>query len=172
MTEPRDGRRSEPSDERRPDPEAWDLTVTGAVAEPLTLPVAELRSLAFETTEAEVSCQSVSAAESTWRGVRAGVLLERARPREEAAFGLVRAAGGDFACSFALDRLADALLAVERDGAPIPADRGGPVRLLPGGGGADCWEQLKWVSRIEVRVDEPVAADTAAEIALGRSDEE
>ncbi len=75
---------------------------------------------------------------------------------------------GDYACAFPLDRVNDAMLAFELDGEALPREHGGPARLVPTAAGSDCWESVKWVAELEVRRSEPVAGDTAEEIALGR----
>ena len=78
---------------------------------------------------------------------------------------------GDYACSFPLDVLADALLAVDLDGEPVPERHGGPARLVPRGDDADCWESVKWVSTVAVLSTRPEGADTARELALDRAGE-
>ncbi len=100
--------------------------------------------------------------------VRVGDLLERAGPSAEAEHALARAMDGDYACSFPLEALSDALLAVELDGEPLPVEHGGPARLVPIGPNRDCWESVKWVSEIRVGETPFPDADTAKETALSR----
>jgi DMSO/TMAO reductase YedYZ molybdopterin-dependent catalytic subunit len=141
------------------DPSRWTVTVTGAVADPRTVRASDLAALETVTAAASTACDGETAPRSRWRGVPVGTVLDRARPRRRASHALVRSADPDFACGFALDRLRDALLAVRLDGDPIPTERGGPVRLLVDD--ADCWERVKWVSRIDVLDEPPGDADTA-----------
>jgi DMSO/TMAO reductase YedYZ molybdopterin-dependent catalytic subunit len=141
------------------DPARWTVTLTGAVADPQTVRASDLAALETVSVEAATGCEGETTAPDRWRGVRAATLLDRARPRTDASHALVRSADPDFACGFDLDRLRDALLAVRLGGDPIPTERGGPVRLLVDD--ADCWERVKWVSRIDVLDEPPGEADTA-----------
>jgi DMSO/TMAO reductase YedYZ molybdopterin-dependent catalytic subunit len=75
---------------------------------------------------------------------------------------------GEYACSYQRDRVDDALLAVELDGRPLPVEHGGPARLVPTTADSDCWESVKWVTTLEVCTSEPVADDTAENIATSR----
>lgn len=150
---------STPSDD--PDPARWTVTFTGAVANPRTVRASDLAALETVSAEVATGCEGETTAPDRWRGVRVGTVLDRARPRADASHALVRSADPEFACGFALDRLRDALLAVSLDGDPIPTERGGPVRLLVDD--ADCWERVKWVSRIDVLDEPPGDADTARE---------
>lgn len=145
------------------DPNRWTVTLTGAVADPQTMRAADLAVLETELVESSTACagEEGTADRGRWRGVRVGTLLDRARPRDDASHALVRSSDPDFACGFELDRLRNALLAVRLDGEPIPTERGGPVRLLVDD--ADCWERVKWVSRIDVLDGPPGEDDTARE---------
>ena len=75
---------------------------------------------------------------------------------------------GDYACAFPLERLSDALLAVELEGELLPVEHGGPARLVPIGADTDCWEHVKWVAEIEVGETPFSDADTAKDVALSR----
>jgi len=146
------------------DPARWTVTVTGAVADPQAVRASDLASLVTEPVESSTACAGEAAEPSRWRGVRVGTLLDRARPRVDASHVLVQSADPGFACGFDLDRLCDAHLAVRLDGDRIPTERGGPVRLLVDD--ADCWERVKWVSRIDVLDEPPGDADTARDRVL------
>jgi len=142
-----------------PDPSRWTVRLTGALADPRTVRASDLAALETESVAASTSCDDETASSERWRGVRVGTVLDRARPRKGASHALVRSADADFACGFDLARLREAFLAVRLDGDPIPTERGGPVRLLVDD--ADCWERVKWVSRIDVRETPPDEDDTA-----------
>jgi len=150
-------------------PDEWCLRVTGAVAEPLRLTGAELRTLPEMGVTDDFACvEGWRAEDLSWRGVRLGAVLAQARPAAEAAYVLVHAMDGDYASAFSIDRARDALLAFDLDGEPLSVEHGGPARLVPTDGGADCWESVKWVSEIEITATEPTSRDTARELALGR----
>lgn len=150
------------------DPAGWRLDVTGAVTQELSLDSADLDDFPAETFTADFTCVEGWVAEDlAWRGVRVGDVLARAEPTAAASHALVRAMDGEYACSFPLDALADAVLAVELDGDPLPVEHGGPARLVPTGD-ADCWESVKWVDALEVTEGPPADDDTAKELALSR----
>ena len=150
------------------DPEGWRLDVTGAVASERTLDRGDLRALPTESFTADFACVEGWVAEDlSWRGVRVGDVLDRAAPTAAAGHALVRAMDGEYACSFPLERLRDAVLALELDGAALPVEHGGPARLVPTGD-ADCWESVKWVAELAVTESAPGDADTAESIALSR----
>ncbi|WP_372912709.1 molybdopterin-dependent oxidoreductase [Salinigranum sp.] len=146
--------------------DGWRLTVDGRVDRPLSLSHDDLRAMELVSATGDFSCvEGWTATDLTWRGVRVTDLLDRAGPDAEAAFALVHAMDGEYACGYPLDALDGALLALELDGEPLPVEHGGPARLVPADGG-DCWESVKWVARIELHATEP--ADTARELALSR----
>jgi DMSO/TMAO reductase YedYZ molybdopterin-dependent catalytic subunit len=147
---------------------SWTLNVTGSVEHPLSLTRADLRAFPLERYTADFECVAGwSAAGLQWRGVGVREMLDRAGATDDAEYALVRAMDGDYACLFALDRVADAVLAVELDGEPLPVDHGGPARLVPTDG-SDCWESVKWVAELELLASEPDDGDTAKELALSR----
>ncbi|WP_251329510.1 molybdopterin-dependent oxidoreductase [Haloplanus pelagicus] len=146
---------SDPPDEA--DPDRWTVTVEGAVAEPLSASVTVLGADA--SMRSATACAGNRAPDRSWRGVRVGTILDRVDPAPEATHGLVRSADPDYACGFDLGRLRGALLATRLAGEAIPTGRGGPVRLLVPD--ADCWERVKWVTRIDVLTTPPGDADTA-----------
>jgi DMSO/TMAO reductase YedYZ molybdopterin-dependent catalytic subunit len=150
------------------DPEAWTLDVTGSVDRPLALTRDDLSDHSLASFHEDFECEAGWTAEGlSWRGLRVETLLDRAEPTENAAYGLVRAMDGDYACSFPVARLHEAILALKLDGEPLPVAHGGPARLVPTGDG-DCWESVKWVAEIELLEGEPTAADTAQSLALSR----
>jgi len=147
----------------------WTLAVGGSVSRRLRLDRSALTALPRESFDEDFACVAGWVAEGlSWRGVRVGALLDRAEPSADGDHALVRAMDGDYACSFPIDRLGDALLAVELDGDPLPVAHGGPARLIPAESDSDCWESIKWVSEIEVVTEPPTADDTAKEIAFRR----
>lgn len=147
----------------------WEFRVTGAVAHALDIDRTDLADLPTESYTADFDCFEGWTAENlSWRGVRVSTLLERAEPTIASTHVLAHAMDGDYACGFRIDRISNALLALELDGGPLSVEHGGPARLVPTGAGADCWESLKWVSEMEVRESAPTADDTAEETALSR----
>jgi DMSO/TMAO reductase YedYZ molybdopterin-dependent catalytic subunit len=151
------------------EPSDWTLRVTGAVAEPLRVEREDLASFPVETVTEDFECVEGWVAEGlSWQGVRVSSVLDRADPTIDEGYVLVHAMDGDYACSVPRSRAAESLLAFRLDGEPLPVTHGGPARFVPTDGGADCWESVKWVTALEIRASEPVAGDTAKEIALDR----
>jgi DMSO/TMAO reductase YedYZ molybdopterin-dependent catalytic subunit len=151
------------------DPSDWSLRVIGAVAEPFRVGREDLAAFPVETVTEDFECvEGWAAAGLSWQGVRVGTVLDRADPTVDDGYVLVHAMDGDYACSLPRARAEASLLAVGLDGEPLAVTHGGPARFVPTDGGADCWESVKWVTALEVRESEPVAGDTAKEIALDR----
>ncbi|GAA0204148.1 molybdopterin-dependent oxidoreductase [Halobacterium noricense] len=151
------------------DPSGWRLHVTGAVSQPLRLALEDLRALPCGDFSDDFTCvEGWRARDLSWHGVSVGSVLARAKPTQHATDVLVRAMDGDYASSFPLDRARSALIAIELEGEAVPLEHGGPARLVPTGGDADCWESVKWVSEIEVLTANPTDRDTAETIALNR----
>jgi len=150
------------------DPTGWELAVDGRVGQPRTYAREDLRAMPLAERTGDFSCvEGWTASGLTWRGVELDPLLDDAD--EDASFALVHAMDGEYACGFPLAALDGALLAIELDGEPLPVEHGGPARLVPAGDGADCWESVKWVSRLELLAEAPTAvADTARDLALSR----
>jgi DMSO/TMAO reductase YedYZ molybdopterin-dependent catalytic subunit len=82
----------------------------------------------------------------------------------------VAAVDGGYARAYSLDRLGNAVPAVEFDGTPLPVEHGGPARLVFPAGDSECWESLRWVARFDVRTTRPAEADTARDVALARTE--
>jgi hypothetical protein len=127
------------------DLQSWRLMVTGAVAEPLELNVADLTVEA--RLDATIDCTGGWYARRAWRGVHLSTLLDRA--------GVISGARSIVVCSstgysrrFSVRDSASALLAVAVDDSRLAHVHGAPIRLvMPGRRGYD-W--VKWVERIEV----------------------
>jgi sulfane dehydrogenase subunit SoxC len=155
------------------DPDAWRLEIGGAVERPLTLSLAELRARPTVTRAVTLECagngrarmeprpisqpwltEAVGTAE--WTGVPLGALLEEAGLRDDAVevlfTGLDRGIEGgveqDYERSLSVAEAlgADALLAYEMGGAPLPPQHGYPLRLIIAG-----WygmAHVKWLRAI------------------------
>jgi DMSO/TMAO reductase YedYZ molybdopterin-dependent catalytic subunit len=90
-------------------------------------------------------------------GVRLGALLSRAQPNERATYLTLHASRDDFAASIPLAEVLDeGIVVYQADGAPLPVERGGPIRFLIRNPAAcktaeldDC-ANVKFVDRIEL----------------------
>jgi DMSO/TMAO reductase YedYZ molybdopterin-dependent catalytic subunit len=112
---------------------------------------------------------------ASWHGVRLATVLERAGVRQRRAWVLVGGVDDMNVRSqtsvpgaswiFPLEALeaAGAFLATQMNGEPLPADHGGPVRLVvPGWYGCAC---IKWVDRIEIVPGDAAATSQMREFA-------
>lgn len=138
--------------ERATDP-GYQLVVDGAVREPLSLSLADLRALPLHEAELPIACVEGWSASARWRGVPVRMLLAMAGADEGAEItvesmqprGLYRRS--DVNATQAADR--DTLLALDLDGEPLHLDHGYPVRLI--GPNRPGVMQTKWVDRLVVR---------------------
>ena len=129
------------------DRQAWQLTVDGHVAQPLTLSYEALLQLPGETIAATLDCTGGWYTTQAWRGVRLGYLLEQAGLAAEAQSIVVEAVSG-YKRRFPLAEARHFLLAFSVAGQPLSHGHGFPLRLVaPGRRG---FEWVKWVSRVEV----------------------
>jgi DMSO/TMAO reductase YedYZ molybdopterin-dependent catalytic subunit len=155
------------------DPEAYRLEIGGAVERPLSLTLAELRERPAVTRAVTLECAGNGRAlleprpisqpwlteaigTAQWTGVPLGALLEEAGLSDDAVevlfTGLDRGIEGgveqDYARSLPVAEAlgADALLAYEMGGAPLPPQHGYPLRLVIAG-----WygmAHVKWLGAI------------------------
>lgn len=152
------------------DADTWTLTINGLVENPLTINYQELCSLptvryvAFlecygngrtrfvETgKEAEgVQWRLGAIANAEWEGVPVSVLIERTGISPHATqVECISAGEAEFVRGVDLEPLLkDAIIAYRMNGEPIPADHGGPVRLVVPGWGGINW--VKWISEMTV----------------------
>jgi len=179
------------------DPAAFELSVGGHVATPLTLSLDEVRARPAVELEVTMECagngrallpdpRSVSqpwfseaVGTGAWRGTPLAPLLVEAGPRDgarEVVFtGLDRGLeGGEeqwFERSLPLDEALrdDVLVAYEMNGAPLVPQHGFPLRLVvPGWYGMT---HVKWLTRVTV-VDRPFAGYQQTHAYLMRRDED
>jgi DMSO/TMAO reductase YedYZ molybdopterin-dependent catalytic subunit len=134
----------------------WSFSVYGEVDEPLGLRWDELTALPPAELVADLHCVTRwSKFDTRWRGVRVRDLLERAKPRPAATHVMAFCFGG-YTTNLPLEAVmsADALIAYEYDGSPVPAEHGGPARLLVPA--RYLWKSAKWIRALEVMDhDEP-----------------
>ncbi|HEX5499681.1 MAG TPA: molybdopterin-dependent oxidoreductase, partial [Thermomicrobiales bacterium] len=137
------------------DPQTWRLRVWGDVARPIAWSWQEFQSLPQTTITGDMHCVARwSALDLVWGGTPIGEVLAQAEVLPEARFVIFHGEGG-YAANLPLAALSpDVLLAASLGGAPLPPERGGPLRLIAPNRYA--WKSVKWLRGIEfARADAP-----------------
>jgi sulfite oxidase len=159
-----------------PAAEDWALVVEGKVTRPLRLSLAELKEFPAATATCVLACAGNgrafyepavpglpwgpgAAGNARWTGVRVRDLLDAAGLKRGARH--LHSAGTDdpppgqspFLRSIEIEKaLADAIVAWEMNGEPLPAIHGAPARLVVPGWSGNHW--MKWLARLSVRAQE------------------
>jgi DMSO/TMAO reductase YedYZ molybdopterin-dependent catalytic subunit len=137
-------------------PQRWDLRVHGAVAEPFSLSFAQLLDLPQVDQVSDIHCvTSWSKLGVRWRGVSFRVVADRAKVDPAARFVVMECEQG-FTTSLPLEAMldSDVLLVHSVDGQALPAEHGGPVRMLVPK--RYFYKSAKWLRGLKfVTVDEP-----------------
>lgn len=147
-------------------PELWPgLTIEGLVQRPAVLTESDLADLTQRSLTDDFRClEGWSVPDQTWDGVPLSVLLDIVEPLPNATYAAISAA--DFSVTVPLGAdTANILLATRLNGSSLPAQHGGPCRLVA----VDqaCYASVKWVDRI--RITEKMPTETAREIAAARN---
>ena len=131
--------------------ESWRLMVTGYVARPQALTLAQLRAMPQHSATLPISCVEGWSASAQWSGVRVRDLLAYVGAEPGVGVHVVSAQrrGGNRTSD--IDRVLamdpDTLLALEVHGQPLALDHGYPLRLIaPARPGA---LQTKWISQLQ-----------------------
>lgn len=114
------------------DPEKWDFTVEGLVANPMRLTYAEFLKLPKTVSVSDFHCVTGwSRLDNKWEGVSFKTITELAKPLEEAKYVTI-IAEEDYTTSLPLKELLDpdVILAYNFDDKPLPPEHGGPLRLV------------------------------------------
>ena len=139
------------------------LRVDGLVDECLQLTSADLRRLPqCEFTNDFTCLEGWTVPDIKWGGVLLEAVLSLAKPAAQARY--VQASAGEFSIPLRVDRVGRVLIATHLHDRELPAEHGGPFRLVVPEG--DCFMQIKWLDHLELR--EEAGANTAERIALGR----
>ncbi|HLZ70520.1 MAG TPA: molybdopterin-dependent oxidoreductase [Dehalococcoidia bacterium] len=141
------------------------LRVDGLVRTPLALALAQVLALPVAEFTADFACEEGWRVPGLrWTGTRLADVLRQAGPLAAARYVAVGA--GAFVSVLPLAQIGGEgpLLAYELDGAPLPREHGGPLRLIASW--TACYQSVKWVDHLELVADERL--ETAKPIALGR----
>ncbi len=131
----------------------WRLAVTGAVARPLSLSLADLRAMPQREAELPIACVEGWSASARWRGVPVRDLLALAGAADGAEVQVRSLQRGGLYSRSELNHRqaadADTLVALELDGEALHLDHGFPARLI--GPNRPGVTQTKWLAILEVR---------------------
>jgi DMSO/TMAO reductase YedYZ molybdopterin-dependent catalytic subunit len=129
--------------------DAWKLTVDGACETPYELSWKDFLALEQVHDTSDFHCVTTwSLMDVDWVGVRFGDLAALAMPSAGASHVLCHAYDGyttNLPLSEALKP--DVLLVHQVNGAPLPVEHGGPVRMITPQ--LYAWKGAKWISRVE-----------------------
>lgn len=112
--------------------EQWSLKVWGEVENPVSLTWKEFLALPRTDTVSDFHCVTTwSKMDARWGGVLMTDLLAFVRPKPAAAF-VIQHCAEEYTTNTSLLEAStpDAILACELDGAPLPLEHGGPMRMV------------------------------------------
>jgi DMSO/TMAO reductase YedYZ molybdopterin-dependent catalytic subunit len=129
------------------DPQKFYLTIDGAVAKPLALPMADLYPLGKQSMVIRHVCVEGWAAVVQWAGISLADLARLVQPSQDVKYVYFQSADGYYeSWDIASALHPQTLLAYEMNGKPIPIPNGAPLRLAsPIKLG---YKLSKWVTRI------------------------
>jgi DMSO/TMAO reductase YedYZ molybdopterin-dependent catalytic subunit len=129
--------------------DTWTLSLDGLVESPRTLTYAEFKQLPRNTVKADVHCVTRwSMLDSTWTGVPVAEIVKLVELKPEASHVMVHGEHG-YTTNLSLDDfLRDENLLVDtRNGEPISAEHGWPLRLFVPH--LYFWKSAKWLRGFE-----------------------
>jgi DMSO/TMAO reductase YedYZ molybdopterin-dependent catalytic subunit len=135
------------------DPDSWEFTVTGAVKEELSFSWAEFQELPSVTQRQDFHCVTGwSKFDCAFTGVPFTTIADRAGVREDAVHVMFSALD-DYTTDLPLEDCLreEVLFAREYDGDDLPADHGGPLRVVTPHKYA--YKGAKWVDGVEFLTD-------------------
>lgn len=127
----------------------WRLTIDGDVDYPVTLTWEEFMALPQTDDTSDFHCVTTwSKLDIPWRGVRLLDLAALVHPHETATHILCYGYD-DYTTNIALEEALkpDVLIAHTVEGKPLPAEHGGPTRMITPQ--LYAWKGSKWINRIE-----------------------
>lgn len=133
----------------------WKFSIDGLVHHPMTFNWNEFLKLPRKVQVSDFHCVTGwSVYHVTWEGVPLSHLLKKAGVHSKAKYVKFHSGDGVYTDTLTIKQahLDDVMVAVLRDGKPIPQDYGGPTRLvIPEMYG---YKSVKWLNKIEL-IDQP-----------------
>jgi DMSO/TMAO reductase YedYZ molybdopterin-dependent catalytic subunit len=134
--------------------EHWTLEVSGLVAHPVTLDRAAFLALEQVEDVSDFHCVTGwSRLDVPWKGVRFATVAALVEPSDEARFVRIYAYD-NYTTNLPLEEALkdDVLLVHQADGAPLPREHGGPVRMITPQLWA--WKGAKWIRGIQLLAED------------------
>jgi DMSO/TMAO reductase YedYZ molybdopterin-dependent catalytic subunit len=131
------------------DREAWKFRCFGLVESEVTWTWKEFLALPRVQVKSDIHCVTRwSRYDNVWEGVAVSEILGRVKLKPSASAVMAHSTGG-YTTNILLDDLkgADVLLAFRHDGGDLPAEHGGPVRLVVPK--LYFWKSAKWIEGFE-----------------------
>lgn len=131
------------------DREAWRFRCFGLVESELAWTWKEFLALPRVQVKSDIHCVTRwSRYDNLWEGVAVSEILSRVKLKASASAVMAHSTGG-YTTNILLDDLkgADVLLAFRHDGGDLPAEHGGPVRLVVPK--LYFWKSAKWIEGFE-----------------------
>jgi len=128
----------------------WQLSVEGAVEEPVTLSWEQFLALPQTKDVSDFHCVTTwSKLDVPWEGVQLSTVLALARPVADASHVVFHSYDG-YTTNIPLEEALkdDVLLVHTAEEKPLPVEHGGPVRVITPQ--LYAWKGAKWIHRIEV----------------------
>lgn len=128
---------------------SWQFTANGFVDNPIKLSLEELKALPTVRVFSDFHCVTRwSRLGNIWTGVPTRCIADMIKIQPRAKYVLIGAYDQGWTTNVPLENFLaeDCLFAWEHDGKPIPADHGGPVRLIIPQ--LYAWKSAKWVNSI------------------------
>lgn len=129
--------------------EEWRLLIDGAVEHPVELTWEDFMALPQTDDTSDFHCVTTwSKLDMNWKGVRLLDLAALAQPKDNATHILCYGYD-DYTTNISMEEALkpDVLLVHTVDGAPLPREHGGPVRMITPQ--LYAWKGSKWIRRIE-----------------------
>ena len=133
----------------RVDLATWQFEVDGLVEHPLAFSLDQFTQLPSVKVYADFHCVTRwSRLDNIWTGVPTREIANRAGVKPEAKYVLALAYDNDWTTNVPIEYFLkeDSLFAFLHDGAPIPPEHGGPVRLIIPQ--LYAWKSAKWVKGV------------------------
>lgn len=133
---------------------SWELRIDGACQRPLTLGWQDFMALEQVKDTSDFHCVTTwSKLDIDWVGVRVADLIAMAEPHDDASHVMCHAYD-HYTTNLALVECLkpDVLLVHAANGKPLPAEHGGPVRMITPQ--LYAWKGAKWIRRIELMTED------------------